>query len=159
MRSNRTIGAVAAAVIASALAMAAVQAETTPAMTPEEAFHAREAAMKLNGRSAGTINRFLREGTGTLADVQAATAALKQEAPDLETFLALFPEGSKIGDSEAKAEIWTNWDDFQAKSQAFVDAVAALDTAAAGGDNAAIAAAFQQMGGTCGACHQSYRAD
>jgi cytochrome c556 len=159
MRSIRIVAAGMAVALATALAMAAVQAETAPTMSPEDAFHAREAAMKLNGRSASAINKFLRDSTGTLADVQAAAAALKAEAPDLETFLALFPEGSAVEGSDAKPEIWTNWDDFQAKSQAFVDGVAALDTAAAGGDSAAIATAFQQMGGACTACHQDYRKD
>lgn len=158
MRSIRLFGAVAMVAVAAAVGMAAVQAETTP-MSPEEAYQARVAAMKLNGRSAGTINKFLRDGTGTIGDVQAAAAALKQEAPDLDTFLMLFPEGSNVGDSEAKPEIWTNPDDFNAHAQAFVDAVAAMDTAAAGGDKDAIAAAFQQLGGSCGGCHQTYRMD
>jgi cytochrome c556 len=156
MRSIRLFGAVAVLAVAAAVGVATVHAETTP-MSPEEAFQARVAAMKLNGRSASAINKFLRDGTGTLADVQAAVAALKEEAPDLDTFLTLFPEGSNVGDSEAKPEIWTNWDDFKAHAQAFVDGVAALDTATAGGDNAAIGAAFQQMGGACNACHEVYR--
>ena len=33
----------------------------------------------------------------------------------------------------------------------------ALRTAAASGDNAALTAAFNQTGATCGACHRPYR--
>ena len=36
-------------------------------------------------------------------------------------------------------------------------ALGVLRTAAASGDVAATAAAFNQVGGTCGACHRPYR--
>ena len=67
-----------------------------------------------------------------------------------------FPAGSTS--PGARDEIWADFDDF--KSKAADNANAARDLqqlALAGTDKSAIAAAAKKLGGTCKACHQSYR--
>lgn len=68
-------------------------------------------------------------------------------------------EGGSPGDSRAKAEIWSNWDDFVKKAaslQAAADVVAANATAGSlGSDPKAVVGS---IGATCGACHKAYRA-
>ncbi len=58
----------------------------------------------------------------------------------------------------AKAEIWTNWDDFVAKAgslQAAADVVAANASAGVlGSDPKAVVGS---IGATCGTCHKAYR--
>ena len=71
--------------------------------------------------------------------------------------MTLFPEGSTSDESRAKPEIWANWADFQQKVAAFQTAVPDLVAAAKSGDKAKIGAAVKAVGGTCGACHKSYR--
>jgi len=69
-----------------------------------------------------------------------------------------FPEGTGGEGTRAKVEIWQNWSDFQAKLESFRSDAAALDTAAQGGDMAAIGEAFQNFRGNCRGCHTDYRA-
>ena len=67
-----------------------------------------------------------------------------------------FPAGSTS--PGARDDIWGDFDDF--KSKAADNANAARDLqqlALAGTDKSAIAAAAKKLGGTCKACHQSYR--
>jgi cytochrome c556 len=67
-----------------------------------------------------------------------------------------FPAGSTS--PGARGEIWADFDDF--KSKASDNAKAARDLqqlALAGTDKGAIVAAAKKLGGTCKACHQSYR--
>ncbi len=67
----------------------------------------------------------------------------------------LFPAGStSIG---AKASIWENWEDFEAKADQFSEAASELAVAAASGDLAATQGAAKSLGGACKACHDSYR--
>lgn len=55
--------------------------------------------------------------------------------------------------SEAKPEIWTNWDDFVAKAGALNAAATALDPASLDGVKAGMGA----VGGACRDCHTTYR--
>ena len=67
-----------------------------------------------------------------------------------------FPTGS--ASPGARDEIWADFDDF--KSKAADNAEAARDLqqlALAGTDKGSIVAAASKLGGTCKACHQSYR--
>jgi len=71
-----------------------------------------------------------------------------------------FPEGSDTGaKTDALPAIWTNRADFDAKLADFQREAAALATAAAGGDEAAIKDQFGKTGATCKACHDNYKAD
>ncbi len=67
-----------------------------------------------------------------------------------------YPKGS-VGDSEAKPEIWENWDEFEAKIQSLRDEAAKLQEVAATGDEAAIKAQFGKTGKVCGSCHKQFR--
>jgi cytochrome c556 len=70
-----------------------------------------------------------------------------------------FPEGSETGkaaDSFAKAEIWSNQEDFLTKVADLNTAAAAMQTAA-GTDAATLKTAMGALGGACAACHKAYR--
>lgn len=71
---------------------------------------------------------------------------------------ALFPDGTqKVGNTKAKAEIWSDRAGFEKADAAFVAASTTLAEAAKSGDKAAFAAAFAEEGKTCGACHRNYK--
>ena len=70
--------------------------------------------------------------------------------------LAGFPEGSQ-GDSEAKAEIWENWSQFEEKYGALRTESAKLAEVAAGGDQEAMKAQFGETAKTCKGCHDDFR--
>lgn len=71
-----------------------------------------------------------------------------------------FIEGSdKGGDTEAKADIWSNMDDFKKKMETFQVEAASLAEVAKGGDMAAIKPQFGKVGQSCKACHKEYKED
>ena len=93
------------------------------------------------------------------AAAQAAADSLVEHAttPD---WAVMWPEGSAQGeveDSEALPAIWENPEDFQAKHQALIDAVTAMQ-GAAGTELAAVQASLGAVGASCGGCHETYRA-
>lgn len=67
-----------------------------------------------------------------------------------------FPEGS-IAESEAKAEIWDNWDEFLGKYQSLQEEAVKLQQVAASGDEQAMMAQFKRTAETCGGCHKKFR--
>jgi cytochrome c556 len=69
------------------------------------------------------------------------------------------PETQGVGGSKAKAELWSNRADFDAKMKDLVDRSATLATVAKGGDEAKSKAAFFDTANTCKACHDKYKAD
>ena len=69
-----------------------------------------------------------------------------------------YPAGSDKGETKAKAEIWSNMEDFKAKGKDSYGATLALIEATKGADQKATAAAFKKVAGTCKACHKEYRA-
>jgi cytochrome c556 len=61
--------------------------------------------------------------------------------------------------SKAKAELWSNREDFDAKMKDLVDRSATLATVAKAGDFEKSKAAFLDTAQACKACHDKYRAD
>ena len=76
-----------------------------------------------------------------------STQALKAFEPNVE---------GGTGKGDAMPKIWSNWDDFSAKMNEFVEKMAALDKAAQEGGMAA-AAPLVQESFTCKGCHDEYR--
>ena len=68
-----------------------------------------------------------------------------------------FPEGSGVGDTKARAEIWTNFKDFTALAMANETAANRLVTTAKSGNPGAMMAGLKNLGGSCKACHRSYK--
>ena len=80
-------------------------------------------------------------------EAKAMLSALAQDVP--EKFLENVTEPA----SGAAPEIWTDWDDFMAKSDAFIAAVDALDTSSPAGLKSGLGA----IGAGCKSCHRMYR--
>ena len=112
---------------------------------------ARKDLMKTIGGAAKTLGGM---ASGEVAHDAAAAEAAKQAmiaaAAEIE---AKFTNNAADPASEAKPEVWTNWNDFLAKGKALGDAAGALDVASA----ESIGAGMGAIGGTCKACHTDYR--
>ncbi len=114
---------------------------------------ARSDLMKMQGMNAGILGKMVKgEEPYDLAKAEAAKAALIETAAKIETVFA--EQGGEDPASEAKAEIWANWDDFLVKAKALGDAAAAMDVASA----ETIGAGMGAVGGACVECHKVYRA-
>lgn len=137
------------AIAAVAIAQDVVVDPAIASMTPDQKVAARQAAMKQNGGVLKTA------GTLTGADAAAAADSLIQSFTN---FPALFPADTNgVAGTEAKAEIWTNIDAFNAIFAKSLDGAKAMKAAAEAGDTAAYGAALKTIGGTCGECHQQFR--
>ncbi len=68
-----------------------------------------------------------------------------------------FTPGSDKGDTEAKADIWTDWSDFKTKMSNFQEQAAKLAQVAKSGNEAAIKEQFGATGKACKSCHDKYR--
>ncbi len=90
-------------------------------------------------------------------DMDTINAEAKRIAAWASVMPEYFPEGSDMGETKARPEIWENWDDFLTKAKANHDAALALADIAATGDMDAIPTAFKALSDTCGACHKLYK--
>ena len=113
---------------------------------------ARQDLMKKNGAAAGVLG-------GMASGKEAFDAAKAEEAKatliaDAAMIAEVFKEpGGADPASEAKPEVWTNWEDFLVKATALTDAATALDVSSA----ETIGAGMGAIGGACKDCHTSYR--
>uniref|UniRef100_UPI003F70EE3F cytochrome c n=1 Tax=Elioraea sp. TaxID=2185103 RepID=UPI003F70EE3F len=90
------------------------------------------------------------------ADAVAPARAIAEHGQQI---TRLFPPGSDQGaETRALPSIWSDRSGFESRADAFATQAQALLAAAQGGDQAALARAFEATGGTCGACHWPHRA-
>ena len=93
---------------------------------------------------------------GDIAMVMAEAEFLVSWASEMDSY---FPENSNQSPSEAKDEIWLQWDDFVDAIQSCENASTALIDAAATEDPRAMDSAFSDMTKSCKSCHQQFRED
>ena len=136
----------------------------TPAAAPatkEEALkimHERHEGMEDIGKATKAIKRSLDSSSPDIAAIQKSAATIAELAAKSPNW---FPQGTgpDVGKTEAKAEIWQNYPDFAAKDRDFLKAEQALNATAASGNLDAIKAGFADLGKSCKACHDKYRAE
>lgn len=142
-----------------------VEATTQLAAMPTEALSGEAATAAMDDRhewfeelgdSFKVLNRQSKSDEPDMATVKEATALVASKSAELPS---LFAEGTgpDAGETEAKANIWEEKDDFMAKAQDFHDAATKLNAMAMADNVAGFKEAFGETGGTCKACHDSYR--
>ena len=110
----------------------------------------RHELMEGIGKSAKVIGEALK--SGNLMPVAGAASDIQARA---EKILPLFPLGSLHEKSRAKAEIWSNWAEFESSTKKLgVDAGALAATAKGNGD---VGAAAKTMFSNCKSCHDKFR--
>lgn len=111
----------------------------------------RKAQMRVQGGAAKALGDIAK---GTVAydaaAAEAAKAALVEASMQTE---AHFKVNATDPASEAKPEIWTNWEDFLVKANALTEAANAIDTSSP----ETIGASMGAVGTACGSCHKAYR--
>lgn len=114
----------------------------------------RQQAMKNVGKAMGQLAAIAKKEAAF--DAAVVKSAGETIAENVKASKALFPEDSKDGPPEtwAKAEIWSNMDDFSMKADKSVEAAMAM---AAVTEEANFMPAMGELGGTCKACHENYR--
>ncbi|QJE72975.1 cytochrome c [Aerophototrophica crusticola] len=144
-----TAGALLAAALVGTVGVAVAQD------TAEVTIEQRKANFKQFGGAMKVLKGYAKDGEGTAADASKAAQTLVTVGAGLHTW---FPAGTAVGvgKSEALPAIWTNMADFEAKNASFQAAAKKL-AAVNFTDKAATGAAFGEVGGTCKACHDSYK--
>jgi cytochrome c556 len=119
---------------------------------------ARQGMFQMNGVSLGLLAGMVRGRIDYDAELAQAAADNLVNVSQF-NMAPLWPEGSDSGAIEGTAvlpAIWENYDDFLVKFSDFGEAALVMQ-AAAGEGNDAIGAAMRGLGGTCGACHDTYQ--
>jgi cytochrome c556 len=120
--------------------------------------HERHEGMEHVGKAAKTIGRELKSATPDVGKIREAAATIA----DLSTKTSGWfrpGTGPDIGKTGAKPEIWQNAKDVAEKDRAFQQAAQAFNAAAASGDLTRIKDSFADLGKSCKACHDKYRAE
>ena len=145
----------------SPVAPAAPAAPAAP-VAPEQAqslFHERHEGMETIGKSTKTIKQALDSGTPDLAVIKSAAAKIDELAGKSSGW---FPPGTGqdvLHKTRALPAIWQKPEDFAAKDRDLQAGAKALHAATDSGDLDAIKARFDDLGKTCKACHDTYRAE
>jgi len=113
-----------------------------------------KARMELMGVIAANT-KMLGEMAGGKAtfNAQAAATAKANLAAAAAEIPAKFEPQATDPVSDAKSDIWTNWDDFLTKSETFLAQAEALDATSL----ESIQAGMGGIGGACKACHSVYK--
>lgn len=120
--------------------------------------HERHEGMEDIGDAMKAIGNELKSDGPDVGKVRHAAEEIAKLAPEVSGW---YPPGTgpDVGKTRAKAEIWQKPDDFAAKARDFDTAAQKFNSAARGDDLAAMRASQADLGKTCKACHDSYRAE
>jgi len=122
---------------------------------PDKTVRYRHKAMDALGSHMGASSMILKGQVSREKDLASHARAMDDIA---KTLPDLFPKGTQK-DSEAKKEIWENWDDFLAACKTFEEATGALVEATKKHDLAAAKTAYEKVGSSCGGCHDKFRVE
>ncbi len=147
-----------------ALATAAITlALTTSAITHAEEKSTRDKAVDYRQSAMTLIGaNFKPMGAMVKGELAYDPAVFARHAKDLGAVASIdilrgFPEDSEGDNSDAKAEIWLEWEDFKSKMSDMQRETAALAKVAATDDKAAIKKQFGKTAETCKACHKKFK--
>ena len=135
------------------LAVMALFVSAFAVFADDDPIAARRALMKANGAATKTMVGMLK---GAPYDQTAVMTALKSYANAAANAPGLFPDASKLGDTNALPAIWDNKPDFEARFKKLGDDVTAAEAAIT--DEASFKATMPGVLKNCGGCHEKYRA-
>jgi cytochrome c556 len=112
----------------------------------------RQKLMKSNSEAAKAIKAAVESKDYATVETKAKTIMGNAEKiPDL------FPKGSTVGKTKAKAEIWEKADEFAKNPKKLSKAASELADAAKAKDDAAIGVKVKALGDVCSNCHKTFR--
>ena len=144
-----------------ALAAAALITASSAALAadaPKDLVEYRQRVMSALGGHTGAIAAMVKQQV-SYDHIKAHADALAATAP---VVADIFPENSGPGDyaeTDTLPAVWEKPAEFQVAIEQFEKAAAAFPAAAQSGDRATILEAFKALGGSCGNCHETFRAD
>ena len=124
---------------------------------PEDAIKYRRAAFTVMGTHFARLGAM---ANGRIPfDAKAASDNAELVAIASHLPFTAFGNGTDLGETRAKPDIWSENDKFRAAASKMQDEVAKLNAAAKTGSLDKLKAAFGDAARSCKACHDSYRED
>lgn len=146
-------------------AAAGVSSLALAQMKPEDAIHARQAIMRVNGLTFGPLAAMAQGKIPFNKDAFVAGALRLEAVWQLDPAKYFLPgtdkpiPGSKIAEyTKAKEEIWSEPDKFKRAAEHAGEAIGKLAQAARSGDEGAMKSAAGNVGKACKACHDDFHA-
>ena len=134
---------------------AVVLALTAGAAEDDEAIIGyRQKVMMANGADMGAIGDILKFKLPYEKHIAAHARAMSINA---KLIPAAFEKPVSAGKTDAKPEIWKDFDDYKKDSEKLVEASDKLAKVAEGGDMKAVMAAVKEVGSACQHCHEEFR--
>lgn len=142
--------------ILAAAALAATAAAVADQTPTERAIEYRKAAMTLVGSNFKPMGAMLK------GEIPYDQSAFERHAADLAAVAGIdilrgFPTDSDGQGSDAKPDIWLDWEKFEQGMQTFTREATALAEVAAKGDRGAIKEQFGATAKTCKGCHDAFK--
>ena len=147
-----------AAAAALSMAAAGVAFAALPKKQAHAIMHERHEGMEKIGDTNKLLRREIISSSPFMPAIQSGAATIAGLSVRANGW---FPKGTgpELGKTGAKPEIWQKPQDFAAKLRGFQAAAQAFNAAARSGDMNAIKARYADLGGSCKACHDPYRAE
>lgn len=145
MLKKMVVTTLAGAVLSTSLA---ALAEDDPAISY------RQKVMGSNGANIGAIADILKFSLPYQDNIKVHANELSENASLIPS---AFKKNVSEGPTDAKPEIWENWDEFEQYAKDLQNASDKLAEVAAGGDMAAVGAQLKEVGGACKQCHEDFR--
>ena len=123
---------------------------------PEDAIKYRKSALFVMGQHFGRVAA-MANGKAPFDPKAAADNAVVAESMSKLPWVA-FGEGTDMGDTKAKPEIWKEKDKFNEKADKMQAEMAKLAVVAKTGNLESIKTAVNATGGACKSCHDDYKA-
>lgn len=111
--------------------------------------------MKSMGKNMKALNAMAR-GKAPM-DAKAIAAAATELRGHSAMLPKMFPEGTNKPPSEAKPEIWQDWDKFRRLWTQLNEKASVLAESGKAGDHKTLAKAFRGVGKVCSSCHKAFR--
>ena len=125
---------------------------------PDQVIAYRRSAMTMIGWNFVPLSAMVK-GKTTFDAKEFARRSERLAALSEQIFEGFAPGSDKGAETDAKADIWTHYEDFQTKVKDFIREAKALDEVAKTGDEAKMKDQFKKTAGTCKGCHDDYKAD
>lgn len=110
--------------------------------------------MQSIGANIGAISDVLKHSLPYEQNIEAHANQMNRAAALIPS---AFEENKSDGLTDAKPEIWEQWEEFEENAGALEGATATLAEVAAGGDAAAVGAQVKKVGEACKQCHDDFR--
>lgn len=118
----------------------------------------RSEFMKGMGSSMKAFSNYLKRGEGEPLELGAMAGEMAANAAQIPDLFPMNTGMAENEESEAKANIWTEWDDFVQSAENLAPLAVNLEAAFASGDAGNIGAAVKILGGEgCRVCHKQFR--